>query len=367
MYNRYKNLILAILLLYTNCSFAYYTRIKDIGTIEGVRDNVLVGRGLVVGLNNTGDNLRNSAFTQRELVNLLEKLGINIQGADLRTRNSAAVIVTATLPAFMSQGGRIDVSVSAIGDSKSLEGGMLVATPLLGANDKVYAVAQGNIEIPGITYISPDVRTKTSSVATKGVIHGGAIVEAELGFDLSQMDSLKILLHSPDFTTACAIADSINNNIPGQIARAIDPATVSFILPKTPDINVIELVSTIEQLTVKPDNLAKIVVNSDTGTIVMGASVKIRPVAVAHGNLLIDIANGMEKKLIFTSEKNRDNINKGVDQLRGSHLKELESSVSLSELVAGLNALGVYPKDIITILRDIHSVGALDAKIVEVK
>lgn len=343
------------------------TRIKDISTFDGLRDNLLVGYGLVAGLNNTGDNLQNAVFTQQGLTDFLERLGVNMQGATLKTKNIAAVMVTANLPPFARQGARIDVKVSAIGDSKSLAGGTLLATPLLAANGDVYAVAQGHVAIPSFAPANEEVKTRSNSIETNGFIQSGAIIENELEFNLKDFSHLRLALNTPDFTTALNIANAINDHIKGNTASAIDAATVDITVPLYRKSEIVEFMSDIESISVTPDYKAKVVINEATGTVVIGDNVRIRPVAIAQGNLIINIGDDQQSLYPAATPLNRQEIiDSAVNKRRGRGVGKFDSGASLSDLVAGLNKLGVYPRDIVNILHNMKSVGALDATI-EVK
>lgn len=356
--------IIAILLFAYSASAA--TRIKDIAGVEGVRENLLVGQGLVTGLSGTGDNLNNAVFTQIGLTDFLERLGVNLQGANLKTKNIAAVTVTANLPPFAAQGSRIDVKVSAIGDAKSLRGGTLLATPLLGADGNVYAVAQGVIAISDFTPAATEVKTRGQGVETNGYIQNGAIVEAEVDFQITDLSHVKFTLYSPDFTTAISVAEVINNYIPGNTAKAIDAATIDVTVPNYRKNDIIEFISEVEKLNVTPDYKAKIVINEATGTVVIGDKVHVRPVAIAQGNLVVNVGQLDYDKFSPTTPDNRqDLINRFTNERRGRAVRALEGA-TLSELVAGLNKLGVWPRDIINILHNMKSVGALDA-VIEVR
>lgn len=344
------------------------TRIKDIASIEGARENLLVGHGLVVGLSGTGDNLKNIVFTEKGLTDFLERLGVNVQGANLKTKNIAAVTVTAMLPAFARLGTRIDVKVSALGDAKSLKGGTLLASPLLGADGNVYAVAQGAVSLADFTPISGEVKTRSDMVQTNGYIQSGGIVENEIDFTFSDLQNVKLSLHSPDFSTAIAVADAINRNIAGNTAIALDAATIEIAVPTYRQEKFVEFIAEIEGLEVVPDYKAKIVINESTGTVVIGDKVHIRPVAIAQGNLIVNVGQLAfdEKYGPDTPTEKRDLINSFVDERRGRALQQLSEGANLSDLVSGLNKLGVYPRDIINILHSMKSVGALDA-VIEVK
>jgi flagellar P-ring protein precursor FlgI len=363
-----KNVILATCVLLSFSLVKAETRIKDIAVVEGVRENLLVGHGLVVGLSGTGDNLKNAVFTEKGLTDFLERLGVNVQGSAIKTKNIAAVTVTANFPPFARQGTRIDVKVSALGDSKSLRGGTLLATPLLGADGNVYAVAQGAVALSEFTPSSADVKTRAVSVETNGYIQSGGIVEAEIDFNFTDMQNIKFSLYSPDFGTAIAVADVINNNIPGNTASALDAATVEVVVPSFRQTEIIQFIAEIESLNITPDYKAKIVINESTGTVVIGDKVHIRPVAIAQGNLIVNVGQlDFDEKLSPTLPENkRDLINTFVDQRRGRAVQQLNESATLSDLVAGLNKLGVWPRDIINILHNMKSVGALDA-VIEVR
>ncbi|MDX1916476.1 MAG: flagellar basal body P-ring protein FlgI [Rickettsiaceae bacterium] len=345
-----------------SCSFAANgTRIKDIATVQGVRENLLVGYGIVVGLNGTGDNLKNAVFTQKGLEDFLEKLGINIQGANPKTKNIAAVMVTAELPAFAKQGTRIDVKVSAMGDAKSLRNGTLLVTPLLGADGNVYSVAQGPIAIPEFEPASANVKTLAANpkLDNNGYIQNGGIVENELNFDFKKLSSVRLTLQNPDFSSSLAIADAINNTVPGNNAESIDPATVQIIIPNYKKNDVMQFIAEIENLEIKTDYKAKIVIHEATGTIVIGDNVQIRPVAIAQGNLVVNI--NPDPVQVTTTSAKQDQINKVIDRRRGKEIMEIDGAKSLSEVVAGLNKLGVWPRDIINVLYNMKAVGAIDA------
>lgn len=357
-----------ILLLLVEClifsTFAD-TRIKDIATVEGVRDNILIGSGLVVGLHNTGDNLQNSAFTKKGLTDLLERLGVNVQGTNnLKTKNVAAVTVSAKLPPFARQGAAIEVKVAAIGDAKSLRGGTLLATPLLGADGNVYAVAQGPIIIAEFNPSSDDVKTKSKTVETSGYIQSGAIVENEVDFRFDARDKVYFSLRHADFSTAVAVASAINDNVAGNTAKAVDPSTIEVNVPSYRKSDLIAFISEIEGLPVNPDYKAKIVIDESSGTVVIGDKVKIRPVAISQGNLMVNIGeNNYDQQAPRMNERKLDQLNRAIDERRGKTLHQLGDGATLSDLVSGLNKMGVWPSDIINILYNMKSVGALDAEI----
>ena len=340
-------------------------RIKDIVDIEGVRDNQLVGYGLVVGLNGTGDSLNNSPFTKQSLQSMLERLGVNTAGENVRTANVAAVMVTANLPAFSTQGSRMDVSVAALGDADSLQGGTLLVTPLLGADGEVYAIAQGPVSINGFK-ASGDAATVISGVPTTGRISSGALIEREIEFHLGAQTSLRLALRNPDLTTARRIALSINDFIGTPTATPEDPATVRLTLPRGFNGNIVDLLTDIEQLIVQTDQTAKIVIDENSGIIVMGKDVRVSSVAVAQSNLTVTIAENptIVQPAPFSRGETavEPNTTLNVNQ-SDTALQVVEESVTLQQLVDGLNALGISPRDLIAILQAIKATGALQAEI----
>ena len=342
------------------------SRIKDITEFEGVRDNMLIGYGLVVGLNGTGDSLRNSTFTAQSLEAMLERLGVSTRGQQINTKNVAAVMVTSTLPPFARQGSRVDISVSALGDAKSLLGGTLLVTPLHGADGEVYAVAQGPLTVGGFS-AEGDAASVVRGVPTSARIASGAIVEREIGFELDRLNSIKIALHNPDFTTASRIAAAINGHLKIRVANARDSATVQLDVPPIYQQKISALLTEIEQLPVDPDQPAKVLIDEQSGIIVMGEDVRIDEVAVAQGNLTVRIT---ESPLISqpapfsdgeTAVVPRTDVQ--IDEDTDAKMAVLPAGVSLQELVAGLNALGVSPRDLISILQAIKAAGALQADI----
>jgi len=340
-------------------------RIKDIVNIEGVRENQLIGYGLVVGLNGTGDSLSNSPFTRQSLQAMLERLGVNTRGETVRTANVAAVMVTANLPAFSSQGSRIDLNVAALGDSDSLQGGTLLVTPLLGADGKVYAIAQGPVAINGFK-AQGNAATIISGVPTTGRISSGALVEREVGFKLGAQRSLRLALRNPDFTTSRRMALTINDFIGTPVATPEDSATVRLTLPANFNGNIVDLITDIEQLVVQTDQPAKIVIDENSGIIVMGSNVRVSTVAVAQSNLTVTIAesptvsqpNPLTLGTTTTVPRTSLNVN-----TTSSNLALVKGAVTLQQLVDGLNALGIGPRDLISILQAIKATGALQAEI----
>ncbi|MDC7789516.1 flagellar basal body P-ring protein FlgI [Rhodoplanes sp. TEM] len=339
------------------------SRIKDLANVEGVRQNQLIGYGLVVGLQGTGDTINNSPFTKQSLQAMLERLGVNIRGQTLRTGNVAAVMVTANLPPFATQGTRLDVTVSALGDAKSLQGGVLVITPLLAADGNVYAVAQGSLAIGGFQ-AEGEAAKIVRGVPTVGRIANGAIIEREIEFALNRLTQVRMALRNPDFTTAKRIASAINDFLGMPVAEPIDPSTVQLSVPKEYTGNVVGMLTEIEQLQIEPDQLARIIVDERSGIIVMGRDVRVSTVAVAQGNLTVTISESPEvsQPAPFSEGRTvvvpRTNVTANED---GHKLAVVREGVSLQQLVDGLNALGIGPRDLIAILQAIKAAGAIQA------
>jgi flagellar P-ring protein precursor FlgI len=343
------------------------SRIKDIVDVEGIRDNLLVGYGLVVGLNGTGDTLRNAPFTQQSLTAMLERLGVNTRGSELKTDNVAAVMVTASLPPFSAQGTRIDISVSALGDATNLQGGVLLVTPLMGADGQVYAVAQGSVATGGFA-AKGEGASVVRGVPTNGRIANGAIVEREIDFKLADLQTLRLSLRNPDLTTAVRVSDAINTFLGKKAATADNPTTVQLDVPVSYHGNVVSLLTDIEQLRVEPDLPARVVIDEGSGIIVMGQDVRVSKVAIAQGNLTISVTETPQVSQPAPFAANgqtvvvpRTAVN--VDEEKGRQLALVDGSISLKELVDGLNALGVNPRDMISILQAIKAAGALQAEI----
>lgn len=343
------------------------SRIKDVADFEGVRDNQLVGYGLVVGLNGTGDDLGSAVFTRESLIGMLQRMGVNARDDDLDTDNVAAVMVTADLPPFARQGTRIDIHVSAIGDSESLLGGTLLVTPLLAADGEVYAVAQGGIAVAGFS-AAGNGETVVRGVPTAGRIANGAIIERELGFELEQMRSIKLSLRNPDLTTARRIADAINGFTGETAARSLDPATVRVSVPAKYNGDTVALMTDIEQLRIRADQQARVVIDEASGIIVMGENVRISTVAIAQGNLTIRITETpqVSQPNAFSNTGDTEVVDRTdiqIDEDADNRLAVVPAGVSLQELVNGLNALGIGPRDMISILQAIKAAGALQAEI----
>ncbi|WP_374569975.1 flagellar basal body P-ring protein FlgI [Phenylobacterium sp.] len=340
------------------------SRIKDIVEFEGVRDNMLVGYGIVVGLNGTGDSLRNSPFTKQSLEAMLERLGVNTRDATMNTKNVAAVMVTAKLPAFSASGSQIDATVSAMGDAKSLQGGTLLVTPLLGADGEAYAVAQGTVQTGSVSASGASGSSISKGVPTAGRIAAGAIVEREIGFQLANMAQMRMTLRNPDFTTARRIADAVNARFPG--AAAADNPTIVTVRPPAGE-DMTTFLSQVENLSVQPDNPARVVIDEVSGVIVMGENVRISTVAIAQGNLTITVTESpaVSQPAPFSQGQTTVVPQSGVsvDEEKGKKFLTVQSGASLATLVAGLNALGVTPRDMISILQTIKAAGALQADI----
>jgi flagellar P-ring protein precursor FlgI len=337
-------------------------RIKDIADVEGVRENQLIGYGLVVGLNGTGDKLNNNVFTRESLIGMLERLGVNTrdQVNALSTKNIAAVMVTAELPAFARSGSRIDVAVSALGDATNLTGGMLLVTPLLAADGEVYAVAQGALSTGAIAARGA-ASSVTRGVPTAGRIANGATVEREIAYSMGKDASIRLGLRNPDLTTARRIAAVINATL-GPISRATDPRTVALELGKR---DPIDTLAAIEDLRVQPDNAAIVIIDEASGTIVMGDNVRISTVAIAQGNLTIRVTETPQVSQPGPRSNGTTVVVPRTDiQIDDQHDKKLgilASGPTLRDLVASLNALGVGPRDLISILQAIKAAGALQA------
>lgn len=337
-------------------------RIKDIVSVENVRSNPLLGYGLVVGLAGTGDRLLNAPFTEESVQSMLERLGINVRGAQMRIQNVAAVTITASLPPFARTGAAIDVQVSALGDATSLQGGTLLASPLKGLDGQVYAMAQGSVAVSGFKAQGAAAKVNRG-VLTSARIADGAIVEREVAYSLASATSLKLALRNPDFTTARRVAAAIDSRFPGA-ARVLDPATIE--LRAGAGSSLIETYSQVENAEVEVDQRARIIINEASGTVVMSADVRISPVAIAQGGLTISVSEAAQVSQPAPLGQGQTALVPrtavSVDDGGGKSLAFVEGP-SLRQLVAGLNALGVSPRDLITILQAIKSAGALQADI----
>lgn len=359
--------VLGFAVLVSSAALAVPIRIKDLVEFDGVRSNDLVGYGLVVGLNGTGDGLRNSPFTEEILSNILERLGVNVTGEQFRPKNVAAVLVTASLPPFARTGSPIDVTVSAIGDAKSLLGGTLIMTPLNAADGDIYAVAQGTIIAGGIS-ATGNGASIVQGVPTAGTIPAGATIEREVAFDFEGMRTLRLALRTPDFTTAGRIEDAINQDFGREVALMLDAGTIELNIADTRMSSPAHALGRIENIRVEPERRARIVVDQSSGTIVMGEDVRISRVAVSQGNLTLRI---QEAPLVSQPNpfSQGDTVvvprtSATISEEPGIGLAEVQEGASLSEVVAGLNALGVAPRDMIDILKSIKASGALHAEFI---
>lgn len=342
-------------------------RIKDLVEFDGVRGNDLVGYGLVVGLNGTGDGLRNAPFTEEIMTNILERLGVNVTGEQFRPKNVAAVLVTASMPPFSRAGSQIDVTVSAIGDAESLLGGTLVMTPLNAADGDIYAVAQGTIIAGGAAAVA-EAASVVQGVPTAGIIPDGARIEREVEFELSSLGSIRLALREPDFTTAARIETAINAAFGRHVAVMLDSGTVRVDIGETRQKSTAHAIRRVENLLVEPERKARVVVDQRSGTIVMGEDVRISRVAVSQGNLTLRVEEApvvaqpnpfAEGETVVLPRSRAE-----LEEEPGVGLAEVPEGTSLSEVIAGLNALGVAPRDMIDILKSIKAAGALHAEFV---
>lgn len=340
-------------------------RIKDIVDVQNVRPNQLVGYGLVVGLAGTGDRIRNSPFTEESMQAMLERMGVSVRGTQMRTQNVAAVSVTALMPPYARAGSQIDVTVSALGDSTSLQGGTLLVSSLRALDGEIYAVAQGSLAVSGFKAQGAGASV-SRGVATSARIAGGAIIEREVPFVFKSAASVKLALKNPDFTTAQHIAKAINDRLPGS-AEVLDPATVEITPRGAASASLVQLVADIENLEVSVDQPARIVINEANGTVVMSSDVRISPVAIAQGGLTISVTETPEASQPAPLSDGKTVVlprtTISVDDGGGKALGIVGGGASLRALVSGLNAIGVSPRDLITILQAIRSAGALQAEI----
>lgn len=330
---KFKTLILGLSLLTIESAYAAPARLKDIVTVKGVRENPIIGYGLVIGLNGSGD--AGGEITNTSLKKMFEKLGLNPK-TEITSKNVAAVVVTAKLPPFARVGQKVDLVISSIGDASSLAGGTLLVTPLKAGDGNIYGVGSGPISIGGLK--------KGAKFATTGTIPGGATVEREVSTEFEKKNSLRLSLNNPDFTTAARIEKVINEELGGKFAAAKDSTTIDLIVPPHYERNVVQLMALIENYKVNPDSVAKIVINERTGTIVAGGDVMVAPVAISHGDLAIEV--------------------KGDDSKNGKgSVYYMEKGTTLSELVKSLNAFGVTPEDLISIFQTLKRDGALVGEI----
>ncbi len=343
------------------------SRVKDIATLQSVRENQLLGYGLVIGLQGTGDSLRNSTFTERSVRSMLDNLGVAVDDGAARTKNIAAVIVTANLPPFARAGARIDVNVASLGDATSLAGGTLVMTPLRGADGDIYAVVQGPVSVSGF-YAQGEAETLSQGVPTAGRIPGGAIVEREVGGRLADQDTFILQLRNPDFSTSIAVTDAINaytkQRYGARFAAEQDSRTIA--VAKPPKVSAARFFAEIERLVVETDTIARVVMDERSGTVVIGQDVRISKVAISHGSLTVRVTElpQIVQPAPFSRGETAVQDTTVIDaNQEGTQLSTIEGS-SLQSLVEGLNTLGVKPSDIISILQAIKTAGALQAELV---
>ena len=345
---------------------AHAVRIKDIADIKGVRENQLVGYGLVVGLNGTGDS-DDAIFTIQSFVSMLERMGVTVQPEDIEIDNVAAVMVTADLPAFARTGSRIDVLVSSIGDAADLQGGTLLFTPMKAADGQVYAIAQGPISTGGFVAGTRSGSGVQKNFPTVGRVVNGALIEKEIDTNFNQKSLLTLTLHKADFTTASRVAQAINIAFYKQIARTHDAGTIEVQVPDKYKGNIVSLVTMIERLGVTPDTVSKIVINERTGTVIMGENVRISTIAIAHGNLSIEVKEDLNVSQPLPFSRGGQTVvtpESAVQVQEGNNpIFLVESGVSIGEVVKALNALGVSPRDLIAIFQALKAAGALQAEL----
>ena len=355
-------MLAAILLIVLDVNAA---RIKDIADIKGVRSNQLIGYGLVVGLDGTGDGKR-SKFTLQSMASMLEKMGVTVDPEDIRVKNVAAVMVTADLPPFARVGSRIDLLVSAIGGAKNLQGGTLLYTPLRAANGQIFAVAQGPVSTGGFAVSGGSGSQVQKNFPTVGRVVGGGLIEREIPSDFNSKSTLSLSLHAPDFTTASRVALAINKALFDRLAHTPDAGTIEVRLPEQYLGKIVEFVTLIENLNVTPDTSSKVVINERTGTVVMGNNVRISTIAIAHGNLSIQISESEEVSQPLPFSRGRTETTQETDILVKEGKQPIflvESGVSIGEVVKALNALGVSPRDLIAIFQALKAAGALQAEL----
>jgi flagellar P-ring protein precursor FlgI len=336
-------------------------RIKDIATFSGVRDNQLTGYGLVVGLSGTGDK-KDSAFTMRTMVNMMEKMGVRVDMKQMKPKNVAAVMLTARMPVSAKPGTRLDVTVSSLGDSTSLLGGVLVQTPLKGVDGKVYALAQGALAVGGFSVTGNQAQAQ-KNVSTVAQIPGGGVVERAVPFEFNSQDHLTLSLNSPDFSTTNQIVDRINKALGGTFAKPVDSATVNLDIPSDFRGNMVPLMASLENIEITPDTAARVVVDEKTGTIILGRDVRISRVAVAHGNLQVTVQENQDVSQPGPFSGGRTVVTPSTDLTATEEQRNLNilEGATLQELVDALNSVGAGPRDLISILRSMKAAGALHA------
>lgn len=352
---------LVLVLLLGALAEAHAVRIKDIATFSGVRDNQLVGYGLVVGLGGTGDK-RDAPFTTRSMANMLERMGVAVDYNKLKPKNIAAVMVTARMPVSGKPGSTLNVTVSSVGDSTSLQGGVLLQTPLKGVDGKVYALAQGSLALGGYSVDGAAGRAQ-KNITTVGTIPDGGIIERPVPFDFNQQSRLTLHMSSSDFSTTQQVVDRLNAVLGGNFARADNPATISIEVPREYQGNLVPLVASVENLEVTPESAARVVVDERTGTVVVGRDVRVSQVAVAHGNLQITVQEGAQVSQPgpFSQGQTVVTPETAIDVREETKRLHILEGATLQELVDGLNAVGATPRDLISILKSLKSSGALHA------
>jgi flagellar P-ring protein precursor FlgI len=344
---------------------AHAARVKDLTSIAGVRDNQLLGYGLVVGLNGTGDG-NNTGFSGQTVSTMLRTMGLTIDAAKIRARNAAAVMATATLPPFARAGGHVDVLVSSMGDAKSLQGGTLLLTPLRAPNGQIYAVAQGPVSIGGFAVSGKSGSKVQQNHPTVGQIANGALIEGEVGLQFNGREHIRMLLNNPDFTTSARLADTINMQLGADVARAVDSGTIEVQVLEPYRANVAAFVATLENMEVTPDQVAKVVLDERTGTVVIGENVRIATVAIAHGNLSIEIREEREVSQPAPLSQGRTTVTpKSEVKVKEdkSQVVLLSQAVTIRDLVRALNSIGASPRDLVAIFQAIKAAGALQAKL----
>ena len=336
-------------------------RIKDIATFSGVRDNQLVGYGLVVGLNGTGDK-KDSTFTMRSMVNMLENMGVSVNQKQLKPKNVASVMVTVKMPVSAKPGAKLDVTVSSLGDATSLLGGVLLQAPLKGIDGKVYALAQGSLAIGGFS-VQGAAASAQKNITTVGVIPGGATVERGVPFKFNSQDTLTLAMHAADFSTTNQVVERINTVLGGNFARAMDVSSVELQIPTDFKGNLVPLMASLENIEIMPDSAARVVVDEKTGTVILGRDVRISRVAVAHGNLQVVVAEGADvsQPAPFSGGSTVAVPRTDINTLEEQRNLNIMEGATLQELVDGLNSLGATPRDLISILRSLRAAGALHA------
>ena len=367
--SKWKFILILLIAIFLHINLSEAARIKDITSLQGVRENQLIGYGIVIGLAGTGDSSTNIFFSIQTIASMLKKLGLTVPANEidgLKFKNMATVMVTANLPPFARSGSRIDVLISSLGDAKSLQGGTLLLTPIKAANGEVYAVAQGPVSIGGFEAGGADKGVQKNHL-TVGRVVSGALIEKEIPFDFENKKSLRLALNQPDFTTANRVADAINSFFKNNIAFAKDAGTIDVLVPDKLKKSVVKFVASMEILEVSPDTAARIIIDERTGTIVVGENVRISKIAVSHGSLTIKITEEPiveQPKPLSKGEtkivpRTRITVEEGEDRLL-----VLPKGTNLGEVVTALNAIGVSPRDLIAILQAIKAAGALQGKLI---